>query len=94
MFRTDKDSSAIENIVTTHDELFRASTYPDLFASPAAKEARHYVQALRVGFGLVQQSGLLTARHMLAIPAELELNHAGFRKLPGTTLKNQHGAVV
>jgi Fic family protein len=89
-----KDSSAIENIVTTHDELFRASTYPDLFASPAAKEVRHYVQALRVGFGLVQQSGLLTARHMLAIQAELEQNHAGFRKLPGTTLKNQRGAVV
>ncbi|HET7865918.1 MAG TPA: Fic/DOC family N-terminal domain-containing protein [Burkholderiaceae bacterium] len=48
-----KDSSAIENIVTTHDKLFRSATYPDLFASPAAKEVRHYVQALRVGFGLV-----------------------------------------
>ena len=89
-----KDSSAIENIVTTHDELFRSATYPDLFATPAAKEVRHYVQALRVGFGLVQQTGLLTANHMLAIQAELEQNHAGFRKLPGTTLKNQHGAVV
>lgn len=89
-----KDSSAIENIVTTHDELFRASTYPDLFASPAAKEVRHYVQALRVGFGLVQQTGLLTANHMLAIQSELEQNNAGFRKLPGTTLKNQFGDVV
>jgi Fic family protein len=89
-----KDSSAIENIVTTHDELFRASTYPDLFASPAAKEVRHYVQALRVGYGLVQRTGLLTTNHMLAIQAELEQNSAGFRKLPGTTLKNQHGAVV
>ena len=89
-----KDSSAIENIVTTHDELFRASTYPDLFASPAAKEVRHYVQALRVGYGLVQQTGLLSANHMRAIQAQLEQNHAGFRKLPGTTLKNQHGAVV
>jgi Fic family protein len=89
-----KDSSAIENIVTTHDELFRASTYPDRFASAAAKEVRHYVQALRVGYGLVQQTGLLTANHMLAIQAELEQNNAGFRKLPGTTLKNQHGAVV
>ncbi len=89
-----KDSSAIENIVTTHDELFRASTYPDLLASPAAKEVRHYVQALRAGFGLVKQTGLLTANHMLAIQAELEQNNAGFRKLPGTTLKNQHGTVV
>jgi Fic family protein len=89
-----KDSSAIENIVTTHDELFRASTYPDLFASPAAKEVRRYVQALRVGYGLVQQSGLLTANHMVQIQAELEQNNAGFRKLPGTTLQSGSGAVV
>ena len=59
-----KDSSAIENIVTTHDELFRATTYPDLLASPAAKEVRHYVQALRVGYGLVQQAGLLSANRI------------------------------
>ncbi|MEO8058912.1 MAG: Fic family protein [Burkholderiales bacterium] len=89
-----KDSSAIENIVTTHDELFRSATYPDLFASPAAKEVRHYVQALRVGYGLVKKTGLLTANHMLEIQAELEQNHAGFRKLPGTTLKSGSGAVV
>jgi Fic family protein len=36
-----KDSSVIENIVTTHDELFRSATDPDLFASPAAKQVRH-----------------------------------------------------
>lgn len=89
-----KDSSAIENIVTTHDELFRASTYPDLFASPASKEVRHYVQAVRVGYGLVQQTGLLTANHMIEIQAELEHNNAGFRKLPGTALKDGAGAVV
>lgn len=89
-----KDSSAIENIVTTHDELFRSAIDPERFASPAAKEVRHYVQALRVGFSLVQQTGLLTANHMLAIQAELEHNNAGFRKLPGTTLKDARGAVV
>jgi Fic family protein len=89
-----KDSSAIENIVTTHDELFRSATYPDLFASPSAKEVRHYVQALRVGFDLVRESGLLTANHMVAIQTELEQNNAGYRKLPGTTLKNSAGQVV
>jgi hypothetical protein len=56
-----KDSSAIENIFTTHDELFCNATGPDLFASPAAKQVRHYVQALCVGFGLVKQTGLFTA---------------------------------
>lgn len=89
-----KDSSAIENIVTTHDELFRSATYPDLFASPAAKEVRHYVQALRVGFDLVKRTGLLTVNHMLAIQAELEQNNAGLRKLPGTALKDGAGRVV
>jgi len=89
-----KDSSAIENIVTTHDELFRSATYPDLFASPAAKEVRRYVQALRVGYGLVKKTGLLTANHMIAIQAELEQNNAGFRKLPGTALKTPAGQVV
>jgi Fic family protein len=89
-----KDSSAIENIVTTHDELFRSATYPDLFASPGAKEVRHYVQALGVGFDLVKRSGLLTANHMIEIQAELEQNNAGFRKLPGTALKDGAGRVV
>jgi Fic family protein len=89
-----KDSSAIENIVTTHDELFRASTYPDLFASPAAKEVRHYVQALRVGFDGVRSRGLLTANLMISVQSELEGNTAGFRKLPGTALKNNAGDVV
>jgi Fic family protein len=89
-----KDSSAIENIVTTHDELFRAATQPAQFASPAAKEVRHYVQALRTGYDLVRTTGLLTTNHILAVQAELERNNAGIRKLPGTTLKTGTGVVV
>src|SRR5215210_6452537 len=59
-----KDSSAIENIVTTHDELFRSDAFPDLLTQPGAKEVRHYVQALGVGYALVKKTGLLTANHM------------------------------
>ena len=44
--------------------------------------------------GGVQQTGLLTANHMLQIQAELEQNNAGFRKLPGTSLRASNGAVV
>ena len=47
-----------------------------------------------MGHGLVQQTGLLTVNHMLAIQAELEQNNAGLRRLPGTTLKNSLGTVV
>lgn len=89
-----KDSSAIENIVTTHDELFRGYAFPDLVAEPTAKEVRHYVHALRVGYDRVRATGLLTASCMIEIQAELEKNYAGFRKLPGTALKDGAGEVV
>lgn len=89
-----KDSSAIENIVTTHDELFRDTTFPEGVSTPAAKEVLRYRQALRTGFGLVTDSGMLTVNHIIRIQEELERNSAGFRKLPGTALKDAGGHVV
>ncbi len=89
-----KDSSEIENIVTTHDELFKDEVLPDAFANPAAKEVMRYRQALRVGFELVRQSGLLTSNHIIQIQGDLERNNAGFRKLPGTALKDGAGRTV
>src|SRR5882672_12817626 len=89
-----KDSSAIENIVTTHDELFRSDALPDILTQPGAKEVRHYVHALRVGYALVKKTNLLTANHIVKIQVALEGNDAGFRKLPGTALKNSAGDVV
>ena len=89
-----KDSSEIENIVTTHDELFKDDVLPEAFANPAAKEVLRYRQALRVGFDQVRASGLLTANHIIDIQSELERNNAGFRKLPGTALKDGRGQTV
>jgi len=89
-----KDSSEIENIVTTHDELFRDAVFPETAGSAAAKEVAHYRQALHVGFESVVHSGLLTNNDILQIQAELERNRAGFRKLPGTALKGPGGRVV
>ena len=89
-----KDSSEIENIVTTHDELFKDDVLPDGFANPAAKEVLRYRQALRVGFELVRSSGLLTVNHIITMQAELERNNAGLRKLPGTALKDGAGRTV
>lgn len=89
-----KDSSEIENIVTTHDELFKDDVLPAAFANPAAKEVLRYRQALRLGFDQVRQTALLTANHIIAIQCELERNNAGFRKLPGTALKNGSGETV
>jgi Fic family protein len=89
-----KDSSAIENIVTTHDELFREVAFPEGATSAATKEVARYRQALRVGFAAVRDTELLTNNHILRIQSELERNHAGFRKLPGTALKAGDGRIV
>lgn len=89
-----KDSSEIENIVTTHDELFKDDVLPEAFANPAAKEVLRYRQALRLGFDQVRESGLITANHLIEMQCELERNNAGFRKLPGTALKNGSGDTI
>ncbi|MFT4099667.1 MAG: Fic family protein [Burkholderiaceae bacterium] len=88
-----KDSSEIENIVTTHDELFREAVQ-DSATGPAAKKVARYARALRVGFESVRSSGLLTGNQLVEIQAALEKKHAGFRKLPGTVLKDGAGRVV
>lgn len=88
-----KESSAIENIVTTHDELFKQNLFPEI-QNVAAKEVKRYVEALRVGFELVVETGLITTNHILKIQAILEANDAGFRKLPGTSLQNNSGEIV
>ena len=89
-----KDSSEIENIITTHDDLFKDDVLPEAFANAAAKEVLRYRQALRVGFGLVREKGLLTTNNIVQMQGELERNNAGFRKLPGTALKDGAGRTV
>jgi Fic family protein len=93
-----KDSSAIENIVTTHDELFREAADRgldgDTSGSAAAKEVARYSHALRIGFDAVHTSGLLTGNHILEIQAALEHSRPGYRKLPGTTLKDGAGRII
>jgi len=83
-----KDSSAIENIITTHDDLYKSGLNLDAFNSLSAKEVQNYIGALKVGFELVTKSGMLTNKTILKVQEILEENNAGFRKLPGTALKN------
>lgn len=72
-----KDSSAIESIITTNDELFKDELFPEFATSAAAKEVRNYASALRTGFVNVQRSQLLTANSILDIYAELERSRVG-----------------
>ena len=83
-----KDSSAIENIITTHDDLYKSGLNFDTFKSLQAKEVQNYISALKTGFELITRTGLLTNNSILQIQEVLEDNRAGFRKLPGTALKN------
>jgi len=83
-----KDSSAIENIITTHDDIYKAELNLNVFKSINAKEVQNYISALKKGFVLISQNKILTNNDIIAIQAELEKNNAGFRKLPGTSLKN------
>ena len=82
-----KDSSEIENIITTHDELYKANL--DIKnISHSAKEVQNYKNALLKGFGLVKENKLLLKRNIVEIQKELEQNEAGIRRQSGTNLKN------
>ena len=82
-----KDSSEIENIITTHDELYRASlNISDV--TNEAKEVQNYSNALLKGYDLVITNKLLLKKYIVDIQAELEKNSAGVRKQSGTNLKN------
>lgn len=91
-----KASSEIENIITTQDELFRASLEPDAPGSPAAKEVAVYRDALRRGFESIEKNqNLLTNNSIVEMFRVLKRTDGGFRKTPGTALKNEAtGATV
>lgn len=82
-----KDSSEIENIITTHDELYRADV-GTVTTTHQAKEVQRYKEALYKGFALVMEHGLLLKKHIVEIQQVLEDNNAGIRSQSGTMLKN------
>ena len=83
-----RESSAIENIISTFSDIYQSDVESNTFISPAAKEVHAYANALRRGFELVKHHDLITTNHILEIQSILESNKAGFRKLPGTVLRN------
>jgi len=84
-----KDSSAIENIITTHDELYQSDSLTQHYVSLATKEVYNYATALKHGYDHVKKLGLITNNHILEVQAQLVDNRAGFRKVPGTALLNE-----
>ena len=82
-----KDSSEIENIITTHDELYKANLDIKNITN-ATKEVQNYKNALLKGFELVKENKLLLKKYIVEIQKELEQNDAGVRKQSGTNLAN------
>ena len=94
MINESKDSSAIENIITTHDDLYQAMSNAS-GASPAAKEVVSYRTALWHGYELVKEREMITTNMIIEIQGTIEKNSAGIRKLPGTVLRNERtGEIV
>jgi Fic family protein len=82
-----RDSSAIENIVTTQDELYRAIVNP-LDNSPATKEVISYREAVYTGLKELNSTQVFTGRLALKIMQRVKNTTAGYRNIPGTKLAN------
>tara|TARA_R110002012_G_scaffold223885_1_gene395896 strand:+ start:5627 stop:6724 length:1098 start_codon:yes stop_codon:yes gene_type:complete len=89
-----KESSEIENIITTQDDLYRSNYQSQQFLSTAAKEVHNYAKALETGFNTINKTGLLTNNTIIEIQQIIENNNAGFRTQGGTQLVNQQNEQV
>jgi len=88
-----KDSSEIENIFTTQDELYRAEVFGGLAKNTAAKEVLRCAAALNAGFERIREqtsnNRLITTQHIVDFHGVLMVDIAGIRERPGTVIKNQ-----
>lgn len=85
-----KDSSAIENIITSHDELFKQELDIPQFNNAAAKEVGRYSEALKLGFSRIETKGQLSLKDLVAIQVFLVIGEPGpgIRTRPGTIVGN------
>jgi Fic family protein len=88
-----KDSSAIENIVTTNDALFREASLGDHDATPATKEAARYRNALYAAEEALKTRPLST-RIAVEVCRRITAVDLDVRRTPGTTLTNSHTGEV
>ncbi len=90
-----KDSSEIENIITTQDELYKAISSNQKLQNSAVKEVVNYRKAIFYGYELAKKQNFLKLKDVEEIQKIIIENNAGYRKTPGTVLKNDRtGKVV
>lgn len=83
-----KDSSGIENIITTKDELYKAVSETAKKIDSATKEVMFYREALYSGFYQLKAHDFISINDIVNIQKILVQNDAGIRTLPGTKLVN------
>lgn len=82
-----KDSSAIENIITTYDEIFKVIVSKRPMAGKP-KEVINYKYAIEHGLVLMRQKGFISTNILIEVQNIIEQNKGGIRKLPGTVIIN------
>ena len=90
--REAKASSAIENIFTTDDELYRSLTYQedDSLEGPA-KEILHYREALWKGYQDIRREKKLSIDTVLDIYREVKCTHDGIRPYQAEVVIKKRG---
>jgi len=89
-----KASSEIENIITTHDELYQSAVAERKIDNPATKEVLFYKEALWYAYEQVKKKGIITTNLCIKIVQQLKQNQAGIRVVPGTQIKNDRSGEV
>ena len=87
VLREAKDSSEIENIITSQDELYKALSSKSS-QTPEVKEVINYRKAIFEGFETIKKQGFLRLKDIVELQSIIVENNAGIRNTPGTVLKN------
>lgn len=83
-----KDSSAIEDIVTTQDDLYRAILNPLDRMPSATKEVLRYREAMKIGYNELKRRQVFNGNLAIKIMQKIKDTTLEFRKLEGTALRN------
>lgn len=90
-----KDSSEIENIITSTDELYVALNSSISKISSETKEVVSYRRSIMMGYEILSRQGFIKVNDIISIQKDLIQNNAGLRSTSGTVLKNdQTGEIV
>ena len=84
-----KDSSEIENIITTNDDLYQALTIEQEITNPNTREVMYYLDALWAGMKEMEKANLLTERTFVNIVNTIRGNDEGVRRNTGTRIANK-----